>query len=212
MITNDTQGNVLEGRQDNDAKAIEGVTKKRDESTYCPSEKTHIKFWSKVEKGQPDECWKWLDFPYPNGYGRMRTDDSIPMLAHRLSFLINFGYITKGLCVCHRCDNRICVNPAHLFLGTNQENSMDRHLKGRDAKGEQITKNRNHASGLRHGRYTKPEKTIRGSRHHKAKIDEAQVVEIRLSSLSQRKLAKIYGITQPVIGKIKRRELWKQVP
>jgi len=81
-------------------------------------------------------CVEWTG-ALRNGYGRLiigsRTDGSRKSVsAHRMSYEINFGEVTEGLYVCHRCDNRKCINPEHLFLGTHQDNIDDRESKGRN--------------------------------------------------------------------------------
>jgi len=85
-------------------------------------------FWEKVEK--TDACWNWKAFIDYKGYGQFGFKNKV-VRSHRVAWELTFGPIPSGLHVLHRCDNRKCVNPAHLFLGTNKDNVNDRELKGR---------------------------------------------------------------------------------
>lgn len=103
-------------------------------SSYTKSlREEHIRFWRKVRIRGFKECWDWLGYTRPDGYGEAGMDYDI-WLAHRLSWTLVRGAIPEGLCVLHRCDNPRCVNPYHLFLGTRTDNATDRTLKGRSAK------------------------------------------------------------------------------
>jgi hypothetical protein len=91
-------------------------------------------FWAKVRVGVGDDCWVWTAATQVSGYGtkRVTRDGKHTMeLAHRMSWLIFNSEIPDGLCVLHKCDNRLCVNPAHLFLGTHKDNTHDMMSKQR---------------------------------------------------------------------------------
>lgn len=88
------------------------------------------RLWLYVDKGDPDECWNWKGKKRPHGYGRTSINGK-GIDAHRASWLIHNGEIPEGMCVLHKCDNPSCVNPAHLFLGTHLDNTLDMFAKGR---------------------------------------------------------------------------------
>ena len=142
----------------------------------------------------PDGCWEWMGNTR-NGYGRTtvgsRTDGTRKTVSvHRLSYELHYGEIPNGMEVCHKCDNRRCIRPSHLFLGTRQDNIDDREQKGRN----------------------NPPK---GERHAKAKLTEADVLTIRAKRLqgeSFGKLAEEYGVCKRTIQDAVSGKNWSYLP
>src|SRR5439155_563058 len=87
------------------------------------------RFWSKVDK--TSTCWLWKGAKDSSGYGWVGNGQHKTITTHRLIWELTFGSIPKGLWVLHTCDVRNCVNPAHLWLGTNTDNQRDASRKGR---------------------------------------------------------------------------------
>jgi len=170
------------------------------------NESTIARFWSKVDKAGPvpihapelGPCWVWRAGLSPDGYGKVKVHQKT-WRAHRFSWLLCFG--DAGGCILHRCDNRRCVRPEHLFPGTTADNTRDMLAKGREAR------------GLRNGKYTHPERTPRGERNGCARLTAHQVRAIRAArgSTSQRALARQYGVAQSTIGAILRQEKWVHI-
>lgn len=92
-------------------------------------------FWINIDIRKPDDCWPWQGCRNSKGYGQFGMNRQ-HYLAHRLSYTVHFGPIPSGLCVLHRCDNPICVNPAHLYAGTHKDNMRDKITKNRHWHGK----------------------------------------------------------------------------
>lgn len=146
------------------------------------------RFWAKVDRRASHECWEWQGQRLPNGYGVAHRTPGNKTTAHRVAWEIANGPIPTELHICHRCDNRPCVNPAHLFLGTRADNMDDMKAKGRSS---------------------------RGARQWSTRLTDADVVRIRrlgtARDLSQREIAQRFGISQAEVSNIVRRKRWQHV-
>lgn len=143
----------------------------------------------KVVRGEG--CWGWTGAINTNGYGHIRLAKGWSMGAHRTSWLLNFGEIPKGIQVLHACDNRLCTNHEHLFLGTQKDNMRDCSNKGRTRATFQ-----------------------KGSIPHNRKLDEDKVKEIKQKlrqNVFMRVLSREYSIDRKVIQDIRDNKIWKHV-
>ncbi len=161
------------------------------------------RFWSRVDK--TSACWLWTGGKTTAGYGILYSNGrgSRRVYAHRVVWELTSGPIPEGLLVCHTCDNPPCVNPAHLWLGTDADNAWDKSRKGRSTTGD------------RHGLRLHPERVPRGERSGAAKLTEADVRAIRAryaaGGITQQRLADEYGVTNSLICHVIKRTAWKHV-
>ena len=149
------------------------------------------KFDNRVDRGRVDECWIWLGATNAGGYGTLSA-----RLAHRLAWSYEHGPIPDGMVICHRCDNPPCVNPAHLFVGTQADNAADRESKGRNAA------------------TLHPERIRRGSQLHCARLTEEEVAYIKTRLLAGETisdLARKFGVDSETVGYISRGKTWRHV-
>ncbi len=156
------------------------------------------KFWERVNKGPPDQCWEWKGYRVKSklSYGSYRFEGK-QWRAHRLAYLFHYGKLPMEMFVCHSCDNPPCCNPAHLWLGTALDNNRDRERKGRGV----------HVCGKRDGiNY------VRGKSHGLAKLTESMINPIREDKRPQRTIARDYGVHQKAISLIKLGQTWQHVP
>jgi hypothetical protein len=100
------------------------------------------RFWSKVDKRGPEECWEWTASKAGATvlYGRFYLKQGKSVAAHVYSYRLAKGEIPEGMQVCHTCDNGLCCNPKHLFLGTAQKNIQDMWRKGRAGRGQRMNR------------------------------------------------------------------------
>ena len=164
--------------------------KQWDKSRYCSRECSSRKFekqnpmdgfFSHVSIDPSTHCWNWIGARDATGYGFFGG-----IRAHRHMWMNGIGDIPNGLWVLHRCDNRSCVNPAHLFLGTLQDNVDDMWMKGRGNPRV-------------------------GESNHLAKLTEADVLAIRDDPRLQEDIARDYGIVQTTVSAIKTKRTWAHV-
>lgn len=172
------------------------------DSILLISDQAKERFWAKVAKGRSDECWLWTACLHKFGYGLIYVNHSSEG-AHRVSWLIHNNTIPDGMSVLHNCpggDNPACVNPAHLWLGTQADNMKDRSAKGRcnPARGQQ------HQDRMR-------QCAARGDNHVccKLKTDDClDILNLRKQGWSYRALADLFGVARSTIRyTILRREL-----
>ena len=155
------------------------------------------RFDSYVSHGKPNECWEWKGSTASHGYGQLMVK-SKPRTSHTLAYELFKGPIPKGLHVLHSCDNRKCVNPNHLRLGTNHENVLDCKARGRNNKGKKLV-----------GRFQK------GSERPNAKLTENDVRWMRyakaFSGCSNRQLEMAFGLSSSTVSRILSGQMWQHV-
>lgn len=151
------------------------------------------RFWAKVDRRGPGECWLWTGCKDTAGYGLIGVGNGKSSTAHRVSWKIatRSAPTAPGVCVLHRCDVRHCVNPAHLFLGTHTDNMRDMAAKrrGRD---------------------------VRGEANPSAALTTSKVQVIRFlrqnTTLSLRAIGELFGVGSSAVDNVVTRNRWAHVP
>lgn len=151
------------------------------------------RFWKLVDKRDDDECWIYKGKKDIYGYGKFILNiiyDNKAAIASRVSWVIHFGGIPEGMLVLHHCDNPSCVNPKHLFLGTNKDNARDKIIKGRC-------------------------NCVYGENHWFAKLKELDVIDIKTKyknkEATQAELARLYHVKPVTINHIICGRSWNHV-
>lgn len=147
-------------------------------------------------------CWIWMCGEDKDGYGQFSLQNK-NIRAHRASWMVHVGDIPQGMCVMHRCDIPACINPHHLRLGTNAENTKDKMDKGRHRP----------ASGDAHYLRRKPDARA-GDKSPSAKLSSAQTEQVKklLGVKPQTEIAKMFGVSRTCISAISTGRNWKHLP
>lgn len=174
-------------------------------------------FWERVDRNGPimregiGPCWLWRGRPDRDGYGRVGVAalrrSCGTTLAHRVSWMVEHGWIPSDVLVCHECDNPPCVRASHLFRGTNADNLGDMVRKGRSCRGE------------RHARVRRRDEMVEvypwGMAHPASKLTDGQVIEIRRmvdAGGTKKRIAKEFGVSDTMVRLIGRRTSWRHLP
>jgi len=148
------------------------------------------RFWDKVDKKGKDDCWNWIGAIHKTGYVYFKLNRKA-VRANRLAYELTYGKFSKELDVLHTCDNRKCVNPNHLYLGTQQDNINDMMRRNRHGKSGQV-----------------------GEDHHSAKLNTQDVYEIKYFlgiKMKHKEIAKAYGVSRQAITDINTNRNWSKV-
>lgn len=152
-----------------------------------------LNFWLRVQRGGDGECWLWVGWIRHDGYGAL-TVRGRHWAAHRLAYVLVNGEIPAGAFILHSCDERRCCNPAHLRIGTREDNTQDAIDRDRLARGERAAR--------------------RGEQHGCAKLTDAAVREIRsayAAGTKQEQLAQRFGVRQQTISRVVTKKGWPHV-
>ena len=139
-----------------------------------------------------DSCWSWKGMIRKDGYGVINGGGyNNKMLLHRVSWLIHYGEIPKGMYVCHKCDTHICSSPACLFLGTQKDNVVDMISKGRRRKSY-----------------------LKGEMNGEATISDKIALEVKTllkDGIKSVDICRKYNLSKSLVSKIKNNKTWKHI-
>lgn len=144
------------------------------------------RFWKYVDRRGDSDCWNWTGDKIRDGYGRIWNNGKTRR-AHRISWELRYGEVPENMCVLHHCDNPSCVNPAHLYLGTNQDNVNDKVAKSRQAV------------GINNG----------GNKYPPEKILE--IKRLRQDGKTQREIAKTLGVSKGLVYYVITGQVWRNL-
>jgi hypothetical protein len=155
-----------------------------------PRPSAEVRFWRRVDKNTTKlksnlrtRCWEWIGGTTKKGYGNMGRVGGRWMYAHQFSYELHYGPVADGKQVNHKCDNRSCVRPAHLYEGSQSQNMKDRARAGR----------------------------MVGETHTNSKLSEAKVRAIRADKRLQTVIAKAHGVSRATICLVRQRKVWAHV-
>ena len=155
-------------------------------------EPVEVRFWRHVNQLGPDDCWLWTAHINKKGRGQAWVGGGKSEAASRVAYRLVIGEIPDGMYVCHHCDNPACVNPLHLFLGTQDDNMQDMVDKGRSNK----------PVGIRNGRAKLNEDSVRFIRAN---------YKYRSPTYGQKQLAKMFGVCVLTIQEVLDGRKWLHV-
>jgi hypothetical protein len=175
------------------------------------------KFWSKVDRSDPDGCWPWTGLVDKDGYGKVRNNGR-DTRTHQFAYALTFGNLPDDLpCVCHRCNNPPCCRPDHLYADTNAGNIRYRNSLGRHPHGdthwtrlhpERLPRGDAHPTRLH------PETVTRGEKHPRATLTEALVLKIMEMSAKgdkPKRIATTLGLNRSTVAHVIKGRVWRHV-
>lgn len=168
------------------------------------SDSVQCSFWDRVDIRLPSECWKWMGTKNKIGYGDIRINGKY-YTTSRISYFLSYGENIDGSLVLHTCDNPTCVNPFHLFTGTQKDNMEDMIRKGRKYKIKGRAWKEAHPDHSNH---------LLGSANSESKLTEEDVIEIRKKLLAKEKqseIARQFGVSYSMICRISKGKNWLHV-